>query len=188
MAGKVMILRWMIALILLLPLPAQAGDALFKNLLARVDYLQVHDAHRTSYVWDGRFKAINGDAYNVAHFYRTKGPEFNVQAAIKLHETSRLRLTLPIQIDNGYKADLYRARPYFGLGLVAQWATNERLVMGFHLHDALKIGGEVNESPCHDGFRRAFHCGTGLPWSDAGPHLKQSNVATFGKLSLNWRF
>lgn len=35
---------------------------------------------------------------------------------------------------------------------------------------------------------RQFHCGTGLPWSDAAPHLRRSNVATFGQLTVNWRF
>jgi hypothetical protein len=181
-------MRRIMALLLLLPLPAHAGDALLRDLLTRIDYLQIEDSHRTSYVWDGRFNAINGDAHNVAHFYRAKGPQFNMRTAVKLHETPRLRLTLPLQIDHGYKADLYRARPYLGLGLVAQWAASERLVLGLHLHDALQIGGEVRESPCHDSFRRQFHCGTGLPWSDAGPHLRQNNVATFGQLSVNWRF
>lgn len=183
-----MMMRWIFPFLFLLPLAAQADNTVLNNLLARIEYLQVQDSHRTSYVWSGRFNAINGDPYDMAHFYRAKRPQFNVQAAIKLRETPRLRLSLPVQMDNGYAADLYRARPYLGLGLVAQWAATERLVLGFHLHDALQIGGTVRESPCHDGFRRQFHCGTGLPWSDAGPHLRQSNVATFGELRLNWRF
>lgn len=175
-------------LLLLLSLPAHAGNALLQDLLARIDYLQVQDSHRTSYVWSGRFTAMNGDAHDMAHFYRAKRQQFNVQAAIKLHEGPRLRIALPLHMDNGYRADLYQAEPYFGGGLIVQWAKNERVTWGLHIHDALQIGGGVRESPCHDGFRRQFHCGTGLPWSDAGPHLRQSNVVPFGALRLNWRF
>lgn len=181
-------MKKLLFLFLIIASPAQAGNERLQDLLARIDYLQVEDTHRTSYVWNGRFNAINGDAYDMAHFYRAKRPQFNVQAAIKWLETPRLHLSLPVQIDNGYEADLYRAKPYIGLGLVAQWAATDRLVLGFHLHDALQIGGAVRESPCHDGFRRRFHCGTGLPWSDAGAYLRHSNVATFGELRLNWRF
>ena len=175
-------------LLLLLSLPAHAGDAFLQDLLARIDYLQVQDSHRTSYVWSGRFNAMNGDAHDMAHFYRAKRQQFNVQAAIRLHEGPRLRIALPVQMDNGYRADLYQAEPYLGGGLIVQWAATEQLSVSFHLYDALQIGGDVRESPCHDGFRRQFHCGTGLPWSDAGPHLRQSNVVPFGALRLNWRF
>ena len=37
------------------------------------------------------------------------------------------------------------------------------------------MGGGVTESACYDDFRRAFHCGTGLAWSDAqsGGFLKK---------------
>ena len=39
----------------------------------------------------------------------------------------------------------------------------------------IKIGGGVSESACYDDFRRAFHCGTGMVWSDAqsGGFLKK---------------
>lgn len=57
-----------------------------------------------------------------------------------------------------------------------------------HVHDALQWGGKVLERPCHDGFRRAFHCGTGLPWTDAAPHLKQRAVTPLAKLTIDWRF
>ncbi|MDG1007265.1 MAG: hypothetical protein P8P44_03505 [Alphaproteobacteria bacterium] len=70
----------------------------------------------------------------------------------------------------------------------ALWRATNRLIIGLHVQDALKIGGDVTETPCHDGFRRSFHCGTGLPWRDARPYLRQSNVATYGTLSLRLRF
>lgn len=168
--------------------PAKAGNEWVLGALDRIDYLQIDDRHRTSYLWDGRFNALNGDFYAVTAFYRGTQPEFNMRAGLKLLETHRLRFSMPLHYDNGIRAPLYRARPYLGLGLVTQWAKTERLVFGFHLHDALKLGGQVEERPCHDGFHRAFHCGTGLPWTDAGPHLRQSNVATYGQFTVNWRF
>jgi len=122
------------------------------------------------------------------HLYQSKRPQINAKLAILAHEDARWRLTVPLHFDNGYQADLYQAQPFFGLGLVTQWAASERVVLGFHLHDALKLGGKVSEQPCHDGFRRRFHCGTGLPWTDAGAHLRHSNVSTLAKLTLDWQF
>jgi len=124
----------------------------------------------------------------VRQFYRSKTPQFNLTTAVELHETPRLRLSLPVQIDNGYRADLYRAQAYLGLGLVAQWAASDRIVLGCHLHDALQFGGDVSEQPCRDGFQGNFHCGTGLPWSDAQPYLRSSRVETLNRLTLHWRF
>lgn len=180
--------RWIIPLLFMLPLATQAGNETLQDLLARIEYLSAEDTHRTSYVWDGRFTAVNGDIYAMTDFYRSKRPEFNLLTALRLHQSRRWHLALPIQIDNGYRADLYRARPFLGLGVVAQWAKSDRLVLGFHLHDALKLGGRVREYACYDGLRRQFHCGTGLPRTDAGPRLKKSNVATFGQFTLSWRF
>lgn len=61
--------------------------------------------------------------------------------------------------------------------------------MAYPLYFArFQLGGKVRERPCHDGFRRAFHCGTGLPWTDAAPHLKQRAVTPLAKLTIDWRF
>lgn len=107
--------------------------------------------------------------------------------ALTIKESRRLRLAVPLHYDNGYDAALYQATPYLGLGLEAQWAPSERMVLGLHLHDALQFGGDVSEQPCRDGLQRPFHCGTGLPWTDATSHLRQSNVSTFGQVTVNWR-
>ncbi len=153
-----------------------------------IDYVRVENNHRTSYVWNGHFAALNGDIYDMRDFYRSKRPEINARIGVLAHESARLKVHLPIHFDNGYQADLYEAQPYLGLGVITQWAATDTLVLGFHLHDALQIGGKVRETPCHDSFRRDFHCGTGLPWTDATPFLKRRNVAHFGQFTLNWRF
>ena len=115
-------------------------------------------------------------------------PQFNLRTALTLSETSRLRLALPLHYDHGYRAALYQAKPFFGFGFIAQWAASKNLVLGLHLHDALQFSGEIDEQPCHDGFRRAFQCGSGLPWTDAAPLLKNQEIAASGKINLNWRF
>jgi hypothetical protein len=78
--------------------------------------------------------------------------------------------------------------PYMDGGLIVQWAATRGLTLGLHLHDALQAGGKVTERPCYDGFERQFHCGTGLPWTDAQAHLRDRLVTPLTKLSVNWRF
>lgn len=175
-------------ILLLLPLPAQAGSAWAQNMLARLDYLYVHDTHRTSYVWDGRFRAIDGTPYDKHELYISSRPQFNTKLGIKLYDTGTLRLSLPLHYDNGYRAALYDAEPFLGGGLIGRWHYRENLTLGFALHDVVQVGGRLQESPCYDGFRRAFHCGTGLPWTDAKPYLQRDNTPAFFKLSLDWRF
>lgn len=177
--------RILLLCLLLLPLSARAETPAWLN---KIDYLLLEDSHQTSRVWSGKFKAFNGDGYNMTQFYKAQRPQFNLRTAFTLKETQRLRLALPLNYDHGYRATLYNAEPFFGLGFIAQWAAAENIVLGFHLHDALQLGGDITERPCHDGFRRAFHCGTGLPWSDAARLLDGQEVEASGKININWRF
>jgi hypothetical protein len=52
----------------------------------------------------------------------------------------------------------------------------------------LQSGGKVHERPCRDGFDRAFHCGSGLPWTDAQVFLQNKQIHPNGKITLHWRF
>lgn len=174
-----------VVLLLLMPLSARAD---FLAWLNKIDYLLAEDSHSVSRVWSGHFKALNGDEYNMAQFYAPKKPQFNLRAAIALKETPRLRLSMPLHYDHGYRAALYEATPYIGIGFIGQWAARDNVVLGLHIHDGLQAGGDITERPCHDGFRRAFHCGTGLPWSDAAPLLDDQEIKASGRITLNWRF
>lgn len=177
--------RFLLPLLFFLPLAAQAEMPAW---VSKIDYLQAEDRHSVSRVWSGYFKALNGDAYDVSHMYRSKRPQFNLRTAYTVKETPRLRLSLPLHYDQGYRADLYEATPYLGLGFIGQWAAGENLVLGLHIHDGLQSGGKITEHPCHDGFQRAFHCGTGLPWTDAEDLLRERQIEPSGKITLNWRF
>tara|TARA_B110000971_G_scaffold218749_1_gene258235 strand:+ start:1128 stop:1673 length:546 start_codon:yes stop_codon:yes gene_type:complete len=181
-------MRYFFLAMLLLAPAAQATGLSPRDILQRIDYLHAVDSHRTSYVWDGRFRTLNGDRYNMQHLYQSKRAQVNAKLGVLAYEASRLRITIPMHFDNGFKADLYQAQPFLGIRLVTQWAVRERAVFGFHLQDALKFGGKVTETPCHDGFRRRFHCGTGLSWTDASQYLRQSNVATLFKFTIDWTF
>ena len=181
-------MKKLLVLLLFASSPCLAGGDWLNIGIEDIAYLQVEDSHQTSRVWSGHFKALNGDDYNMAHFYAPQKPQFNLRMALTLSETSRLRLALPLHYDHGYRATLYEAEPYLGFGFIAQWAASKNLVFGLHLHDALQLGGGIDEQPCHDGFRRAFHCGSGLPWTDAAPLLKNQEIAASGKINLNWRF
>lgn len=175
-------------LIFSLSLTAQAGNLWVQQIVSQIDYLYAQDRHTTSYVWSGRFSALNGDQYDVTHFYVSKRPQFNMRTAYTFKETDRLRLSVPLHYDNGYKAALYEAAPFIGGGLIGQWRYRKNLILGMQLHDVLQLGGKLRERPCHDGFERAFHCGTGLPWSDAGPYLNRDNTPASVRFTVDWRF
>jgi len=174
--------------LLLLPLPVEAGSAILQKAFGNITYLHIDDRHRTSKVWSGQFSAINGDSYQLNHFYQSQKPQMNMRLGMRPHESKHLRLALPMHFDNGYQAELYNVQPFFGLGLTAIWAKSERITLSFQLHDPVKTGGKVTESPCYDGLRRSFHCGTGLPWSDAQSYLRESTATASGQFNLQWRF
>ena len=179
------LIRRLAILMLLFPLSARAEMPTWP---APIDYLTVEDRLLTSYVWDGRFIALNGDNYDMAHLYRSQGPELNIKMGLNILSGKTWQISVPLHADMGYRADLYEATPYIGFGLSGRWQKSDQVQVGFRLDDALQWGGDVQERACHDGFRRAFHCGTGLPWSDAGPHLRRRHVSTYGQVNLLLRF
>lgn len=156
--------------------------------LERVDYLHAEDRHMTSQVWSGHFRALNGDNHDMAHFYAPQRPQLNIRTAFTISKSSRLRFAVPMHYDHGYRAALYQATPYFGIGFIGQWAVRDNLVLGFHMHDGLQSGGDIIERPCHDDLERAFHCGSGLPWSDAQTLLQDRQIYPSGKITLHLRF
>lgn len=43
-------------------------------------------------------------------------------------------------------------------------------------------GGKVDKRPCRDSFDRTFHCGSGLPWTDAQNFCKIGKFTRMEKL------
>ena len=77
-------------------------------------------------------------------------------------------------MDNGYNSTLIDVDPLYYLSLSTKYHLG-KIKNKVIVDPIIKYGGGVTESPCYDDFRRAFHCGTGLAWSDAvsGGFLKQ---------------
>ena len=73
---------------------------------------------------------------------------------------------LPVSLDGGYQAKLYQAEPLLSLGLGAIVKTSSNSLITLRINDAFKVGGDIKEQPCYDSFRRQYHCGSGLAWTD----------------------
>ena len=73
---------------------------------------------------------------------------------------------LPISVDAGYEAKLYQASPFLSVGFGAAMSLDTGAMVSLRLDNALRMGGDIREQPCYDGFRRQYHCGTGLAWLD----------------------
>ncbi|CAI8216991.1 MAG: Uncharacterised protein [Alphaproteobacteria bacterium] len=100
--------RLLLLLFMLVPLSARAETLSWLN---KIDYLLLEDSHQTSRVWSGHFKALNGDDYNMAHFYAPQKPQFNLRTAFTLSETSRLRLALPCIMTTAIAPHFMRPNP-----------------------------------------------------------------------------
>lgn len=147
------------------------------NLLAtHVDYLIIADWHQTSRPWSGYFQAVNGKHFATPEFYKSTDVEFNLKTAWELKRTANMKTSLAVHYDHGYRSALYDADPYLGLGLSWYYAPTPKDFLTVHILDVLQTGGRVRESPCFDGFRRAFHCGTGQAWTDVRNELDGRKV------------
>ena len=137
-----------------------------QQMLAKISYLLASDQHLTSRPWSGVFQALNGDIFRVEQFYHSKNPQFNIKMGLYAAHTKSTAYIINLHYDNGFDSALYDAQPYLGLGLSAHRQLNKYSRLSWHLLDVLQLGGNTRERPCYDTFRREFHCGTGLAWSD----------------------
>ena len=165
--------------------PEHLQEVMSSTIIDKIDYLIVLDLHQTSRPWSGYFLAMNGRAYNVSPFYETKTPELNAKSAIEIYRSGVLKLSIPIHFDNGWRADLYQADRFLGLGLSAYYAPTRKDLITLHLLDIVQLGGQVTEQPCYDSFRREFHCGSGNPWSDVKGRL--DGRTTDARVKISWR-
>jgi hypothetical protein len=133
--------------------------------------LQAESRHAGSKVWQGRFTGLNGQIYDVSDFYQSNRPRFSARAIFSKTAQRRPRQRsvtwlVPISVDAGYQAKLYQAAPLFSIGLGAAIALAPQSMVSLRIDNALRLGGTISEQPCYDGFRRQYHCGTGLAWVD----------------------
>ena len=117
-----------------------------------------------SLVWDGNFIAPNGKRFNLGHFYQSKNFELNLKTRF-LYKLNSSILIIPINFDNGYSSDLLNVSPIYSIGFIMS-KNIKNINFLFGIDNALRIGGNIKENPCYDKFKREFHCGTGVPWTD----------------------
>lgn len=150
---------WVIIMTMLHIAPARAGDVQLVNL-------QASNAHLASQVWRGIFQGLNGADYDTRAFYKSQKPEFSASGIFLVNPKKRFSLMLPVALDAGYQAELYRAQPMIGLGIGTAIGLSKRSVLSLKVDNLLVAGGRVSEQPCYDSYRRRFHCGSGLAWTD----------------------
>lgn len=163
-------MQWVFSFSLLLLLgapPAQADSGSMWQLLS----LKAESRHAGSKVWQGKFTGLNGRIYDVADFYQSSRPSFSAKAIFSKEAQANqhqkpLTWLLPISLDGGYQARLYQAEPLLSVGFGAAVTLAPQTMVSLRVDNALRLGGAVNEQPCYDGFRRQYHCGTGLAWRD----------------------
>ncbi len=155
----------------------------------RIDWLGVklQDEHASSKTWRGRFTSLNGQHHNVSYFYRPRNLLLSARATLAVRPQARVTWLVPMSADAGYQAPLYQSQASFSVGLGVAVQTGRQSLMSVQLHDALVIGGSVNEKACYDSYRRAYHCGTGLAWRDyAGSELAKRNRFDGARLKLSF--
>ncbi len=125
-------------------------------------------------VWSGKFIDLSGNLWDTSEYYSQENESFNTSLFL-YHEFNKFSFTSKIFLDNGYNSTLIDVDPLYYLSLSAKYHLGENKKLKVILDPIIKFGGGVTESPCYDDFRRAFHCGTGLAWSDAvsGGFLKK---------------
>ena len=117
-------------------------------------------------VWSGKFMDLSGKAWDTSKYYSQENESYNTSFFIN-HDLNRFKFTSKIFLDSGYDSALIDVDPLYYISLSAKYQLGENENIKVILDPIIKMGGGVTESACYDDFRRAFHCGTGLAWSDA---------------------
>ena len=140
------------------------SKTVYGTSLIQFENSQGSNTYSQSMIWSGNFVAPNGKQFQLGDFYRSKDIELNLKTNLVYKSTSSL-LVIPIKFDNGYKSDLLNVTPIYSVGLImSKKIKNFNILVG--VDNLIKLGGNINEKPCFDEFKRKFHCGTGKPWTD----------------------
>jgi hypothetical protein len=128
--------------------------------------LSASSEHEGSHVWSGKFTALNGRDYDASAFYSPRNQTLSAKIIMARPQQNRVTWLMPIALDGGYEARLYQAKPLFSFGLGAAIALSGDAMVSLRAENLMRLGGTISEQPCYDGFRRQYHCGTGLAWTD----------------------
>ena len=140
-------------------------------------------------VWSGTFLDYSGDMWDVSEYYYQENNPFKVSLFFK-NMVNGLNISSKLYYDNGYKSALLDVDPLIYLSISSKYSLSKNSDIKLVLDPLISIGGKVTESPCYDSFRRAYHCGTGMAWSDArsGGFLKKYDQDQSIKISYSVSF
>ena len=171
-----------IQMMVLLNSSANSAETYLKIFSLSNDYSQ-------SKVWSGVFTAPNGKTFDTSNYYRNTRNEFHVNGELFLiNLKTKYTISIPFYYDNGYQSSLFNAQERFDLGLSLSGMLSDNFIYGVSTSSLLSYGGEVREYPCVDSFQREFHCGTGLPWTDAESFLIKGNSNGHIHLKIQYLF
>tara|TARA_B110000858_G_scaffold145619_1_gene165455 strand:- start:94 stop:624 length:531 start_codon:yes stop_codon:yes gene_type:complete len=163
----------------------------FSSLSQALEIIKVelnNDYNRTT-VWTGNFIDYSGHQWDVSNYYDNKIESFHAGIFLS-HEINGIDFTSKLYLDNGYDSTLYNVKPLAYISIAADYQYSENKSFKLMLDPIIQYGGSVSESPCFDDFRRAYHCGTGLNWTDAisGNHLRTYDLESFIKIKFKFDF
>lgn len=138
-------------------------------------------------VWDGKFVAPNGNAFDTSDFYEAKRETLTGNLNLNWMPNDHLLITVPTNFDTGYESALFKTEAIIGIGFGISYRTSNRLIQvgGLNL---IQIGGDTSERPCVDSFSRQYHCGTGLPWSESSSIFLKHDYSKEFYLRYAYRF
>ena len=125
-------------------------------------------------VWSGKFMDLSGKVWDTSEYYSQENESYSSSFYIS-HDFNRFKFTSKIFLDSGYDSALIDVDPLYYISLSAKYQLGENEKIKVVIDPIIKMGGGVTERACYDDFNRAFHCGTGMAWSDvqSGGFLKK---------------
>ena len=148
-----------------------------------IEFNAIYDYQRIE-PWSGVFKDYTGKEWNVQEFYKNDQLSFAIKPKFLLIYNSNNFTELSIYGDNGYKSDLFRVKPKINIDQTTYFKITKNSFLGINTY--LEFFGGIDESPCYDDFRREYHCGTGLAWSDSYPYHKKDNNNS--QIGISWNY
>jgi len=148
-----------------------------------IEFNAVYDYQRIE-PWRGIFKDYTGKEWNVQEFYKNDQLSFAIKPEFLLIYNSNNFTEFSVYADNGYKSDLFRVQPKINIDQTTYFKITKNSFLGINTY--FEFFGGVKESPCYDDFRREYHCGTGLAWSDSYPYHK--NDTHYSQVGISWNY
>lgn len=131
--------------------------------LTKVEINQEFD--RTT-IWSGVFKDLSGSEWNVSQYYENQQETINTNLYFR-HNFDRFTFFTKLHYNNGYESVLQDVDQQFFLSISTHYQIKSNLSVNLLIDPIIQFGGSMYEYSCKDNFSREYHCGTGLPWSDA---------------------